>query len=213
MARRWRRRPSRHESPSPRRHSPRFLLAGAPERASNATPEKHHHRTPRRRCRRRPRRAENRLPHAIGAPVRYRFRHPARPSGRVGRAAGSVVRIWQRARQFDPTRADADAWLAAAVRHAALNIARARGREAADDARSNAGTVDPDFLDALATTETGTRLRDALGKLEPNARAALVLGFAHGLSCAELSTRLSEPPNTVRTWLRRGLATLREGLA
>ena len=125
----------------------------------------------------------------------------------------AFVRIWQRARQFDPTRADADAWLAAAVRHAALNIARARGREAADDARSNAGTVDPDSLDALATTETGTRLRDALGKLEPNARAALVLGFAHGLSCAELSTRLSEPPNTVRTWLRRGLATLREGLA
>lgn len=125
----------------------------------------------------------------------------------------AFVRIWQRARQFDPARADADAWLATAVRHAALDTARARGREAADDARSGAGAVDPESLDALAATEAGSRLRDALGKLEPDARAAVVLGFTHGLSCAELGTRLSEPPSTVRTWLRRELATLREGLA
>ncbi len=125
----------------------------------------------------------------------------------------AFVRIWQRARQFDPARADADAWLASAVRHAALDIARARGREAADDARSATGAVDTDAIDALAATEAGTRLRDALGKLEPKQRAAVVLGFVHGLSYADLTNRLNEPAGAARTWVRRGLASLRDALA
>jgi RNA polymerase sigma-70 factor, ECF subfamily len=123
----------------------------------------------------------------------------------------AFVRIWQRTRQFDPARADADAWLAAAVRHAALDIARARGREAGDEAR-NAGAVDPDSLDALAATEPGTRLRGALLKLEPKPRAAVVLGFVHGFSYAELTNRLNEPAGAARSWVRRGLAGLRDGL-
>jgi len=118
----------------------------------------------------------------------------------------TFVRIWQRARQFDPARADADAWLASTLRHTALDIARSRGREAADDAV----VVDPEALDALGGSEAGTRLRDALRKLEAKPRAAVVLGFVHGLSYAELSNRLNEPASAARSFLRRGLAGLAE---
>jgi RNA polymerase sigma-70 factor, ECF subfamily len=123
----------------------------------------------------------------------------------------AFVRIWQRARRFAPARGDADAWLASVVRHAALDIARGRGREATSD-DSRGPPVDPDALDALAATEPGTRLRDSLRRLEPKSRAAVVLGFVHGLSYGELTTRLNEPAGTARTMARRGLASIRENL-
>jgi RNA polymerase sigma-70 factor (ECF subfamily) len=123
------------------------------------------------------------------------------------------VRIWQRARQFDPQRTDADTWIAAVVRHAALDIARTRGREAADDASRGPSAIDPDSIDPLAATEPGARLRDALRKLEPKQRAAVVLAYVHGLSYAELTTRLNEPAGAARVWVRRGLAAVRDALA
>jgi RNA polymerase sigma-70 factor (ECF subfamily) len=122
----------------------------------------------------------------------------------------AFVRIWKRARRFEPARGDADAWLASVARHAALDIARSRGREAASDG-SPGPAIDPDALDALAATDPGTRLRDSLRRLEPKPRAAVVLGFVHGLSYGELTTRLSEPAGTARALVRRGLASLREG--
>ena len=121
------------------------------------------------------------------------------------------VRIWQRIRQFDPQRSDADTWIAATVRHAALDIARTRGREGGDDRRG--AVIDPEASDALAVTEAGAQLRDALAKLEPKQRAAMVLAYVHGLSYAELSLRLHEPAGAMRVWVRRGLAALREALA
>jgi RNA polymerase sigma-70 factor (ECF subfamily) len=123
----------------------------------------------------------------------------------------AFVRIWQKARRFEPASADAEAWLAGLVRHAALDIARGRGREAINDAGRNPA-VDPDALDALAATEPGMRLRDSLRLLEPKPRAAVVLGFVHGLSYGELTTHLNEPAGAARTMVRRGLATIREAL-
>lgn len=125
----------------------------------------------------------------------------------------AFVRVWRRARRLEPARGDADAWLASVVRHAALDIARRRGREAANGTGQAQAVIDPDALDALATTEPGTRLRDSLRRLEPKPRAAVVLGFVHGLSYGELTTRLSEPAGTARALVRRGLASLRESLS
>jgi RNA polymerase sigma-70 factor (ECF subfamily) len=125
----------------------------------------------------------------------------------------AFVRIWWRGRRFEPARGDADAWLVSVVRHAALDIARGRGREATDDAVRGQAAVDPDALDALAATEPGTRLRNGLRRLEPKPRAAVVLGFVHGLSYGELTTRLSEPAGATRALVRRGLASLREALS
>lgn len=121
------------------------------------------------------------------------------------------VRVWQRARQFTPARGDADAWLAAVLRQAALEIAREHGREAADDPTDT--LVDPTALEPLAASEAGTRLRDCLRRLEAKPRAAVVLGYVHGLSYAEITARLNETPGSARSLLRRGLASIRESLA
>jgi RNA polymerase sigma-70 factor (ECF subfamily) len=126
----------------------------------------------------------------------------------------AFLKLWARARQFDPARGHAEAWIGAIVRHAALDVARSRGREMlSDDPSLGDAAVDPDALDALLASESGRRLRDCLARLEPRNRQGIVLAFVYGLSHPEVAARLDQPLGTVKSWIRRGLFSLRECLA
>jgi len=126
----------------------------------------------------------------------------------------AFLKLWERARQFDPARGNAEAWIAAIVRYGALDIARTRGRETpSDDPNLGDAAIDPDALDALLSSESGKRLRDCLARLDPRNRQGIVLAFVHGLSHPEVAARLDQPLGTVKSWIRRGLFSLRECLA
>lgn len=126
----------------------------------------------------------------------------------------AFVRIAGRAAQFDPGRGAAAAWLGGIVRHAALDIARKRGREMpSDDPTLGDGVVEPEALERIAASSDGARLRDCLGRLEEKNRKGILLAFVHGLSHAQVAARLDEPLGTVKAWIRRGLLRLRECLA
>ncbi len=124
------------------------------------------------------------------------------------------LKVWERARQFDPSRGNAEVWLASIIRYGALDVARTRGREiATDDPNLGDTAIDPDALDALTTAEEGARLKACLAKLEPKNRQGIVLAFVHGLSHPEIAQRLDQPLGTVKSWIRRGLHSLRECLS
>ena len=124
------------------------------------------------------------------------------------------VKIAQRAAQYDPERGAAEAWLGSVIRHAALDIARRRGREIpTDDATLGETPVAADQLDTLAAGEDGARLRDCLARLAEKNRQGIVLAFVHGLSHPQIAAKLDLPLGTVKAWIRRGLLTLRECLA
>jgi len=53
-------------------------------------------------------------------------------------------------------------------------------------------------------------VRDCLARLTAVERQALVLAYEHGLSHSELASHLRKPLGTVKTWLRRGMANLRD---
>ena len=126
----------------------------------------------------------------------------------------AFVRIAGRAEQFDPDRGAAEAWLGGIVRHAALDIARKRGREIpSDDPNLGDAVVEPDALDRITATAEGARLRDCLRQLDDRNRKGILLAFVHGLSHAQVAARLDEPLGTVKAWIRRGLLRLRECLA
>ncbi len=55
-------------------------------------------------------------------------------------------------------------------------------------------------------------LRRAILKLPPRTRAALLLHHYSGLSVDETSAALGVSPNTIKTQLRKGLASVREEL-
>jgi RNA polymerase sigma-70 factor (ECF subfamily) len=126
----------------------------------------------------------------------------------------AFLRVASRAGQFDPARGEAGAWLGAVVRHAALDLARRRGREMpTDDPALGDAPVEADALERVAASAEGRRLRDCLAALEEKNRRGIVLAFVHGLSHAQVADRLGQPLGTVKAWIRRGLARLKECLA
>ena len=126
----------------------------------------------------------------------------------------AFLRVWTRAGSFDRDRGDAAAWLAAIVRYAALDVARTRGREIpSDDPDLGDASVEPDALTSLSAAQDGARLHECLGRLEEKNRRGIVLAFVHGLSHPEIAARLDLPLGTVKSWIRRGLLTLRECLS
>lgn len=127
----------------------------------------------------------------------------------------AFVRIWQRAGQYDPARGSALGWIYAVQRSIALNMLRADAREdllapeeidAVRDVQSQLRSAD-DIYESLATT---SQLRACLSRLDPLKRKVVLLSYALGLSHGEIAGRLSSPLGTVKAWLRRGLAALRE---
>lgn len=126
----------------------------------------------------------------------------------------AFVKISQRAGQFDPTRGQAEAWLAGIVRHAALDLARRRGRELpTDDPALGDQPVPPEALEKIGAAAEARRLRDCLATLEARNREGIMLAFVHGLSHAQIAARLGLPLGTVKAWIRRGLLRLRECMA
>lgn len=126
----------------------------------------------------------------------------------------AFLRLWQRAGQFDPARGEAGAWIATIVRHAALDTARRRGREQpTGDPELGDQPVEAEALDRLQAAEDGVRLRACLEQLEAKNRRMITLAFVNGLSHAQIADRLALPLGSVKTWIRRGLATLKDCLA
>jgi RNA polymerase sigma-70 factor (ECF subfamily) len=124
------------------------------------------------------------------------------------------VNIARRAAQYDPERGAAEAWLGSVIRHAALDIARRRGREIpTDDATLGDAPVAAEQLEALAAAEDGARLRACLARLAEKNRQGIVLAFVHGLSHPQIAAKLDLPLGTVKAWIRRGLHSLKECLS
>jgi len=126
----------------------------------------------------------------------------------------AFLRIARRAGQFDAGRGTPRAWLAAIVRHAALDIVRARGREVpTDDPDLGDEAVGPEAEERLSASIEGRRLRACLAGLEAKNREGILLAFVHGLSHPQIAHRLGTPLGTVKSWIRRGLLALKECLA
>jgi RNA polymerase sigma-70 factor, ECF subfamily len=128
-------------------------------------------------------------------------------------------KIWHGAESFDPLAAAPMAWMAAIVRNRAIDVRSSHDVSRVDS--YHATLDDPDgalerLFDWTADADEGEdrrralqRLRDCLARLAAAERQALVLAYHHGLSHSELASHLHKPLGTVKTWLRRGVASLR----
>ena len=127
----------------------------------------------------------------------------------------AYVRIWERAGEFDATRGSPIAWMATIARNRALDEVRRVRPQSLEDMPENfepaADEVDP--LAARDRSERLARLIDCLERLEDDKRAILLLAYYRGLSREALAKRFGRPAATIKTWLRRSLAGLRDCLA
>ena len=119
------------------------------------------------------------------------------------------VRIWQRAGRYDPQAGAPMPWLVTIARNQAIDRFR-------QDKSARLTQVEDGVLERLADQqdgETDLAQRDALtnclDRVEPPQRECIVLAYCEGWSREELAARYDCPVNTVKTWLRRGLISLR----
>ena len=121
------------------------------------------------------------------------------------------VRIWERAGDFNPDRASPISWMATIARNRALDEVRRKRPVAIEDHPEvqNLASDDESVLAAIMRSEDGRRLADCLTRLEPDRRHMVVLAYCEGLSRDELAVKYGQPVNTIKTWLRRSLASLK----
>jgi RNA polymerase sigma-70 factor, ECF subfamily len=124
----------------------------------------------------------------------------------------AFVQVWKQAVQFDPERGAAGAWLTSIVRYRALDITRRRVREQPGYEPPEQEDDAPDALAQLVSSTEGAALRRCMEELEPDRRALLISAYTDGLSHSELAEKSGNPLGTIKSWIRRSLATLKRCL-
>ncbi|WP_294537398.1 sigma-70 family RNA polymerase sigma factor [uncultured Rhodoblastus sp.] len=124
------------------------------------------------------------------------------------------VKIWRHAATYDAARAAPGTWMTAIARNRALDEARKRKPPTLDAESEELHLAAPE-QDPLAGRDRQEELRRLLGcldGLDAEKRRIVILAYCHGLSREDLSARFDHPTATIKTWLRRSLAQLRECL-
>lgn len=129
----------------------------------------------------------------------------------------AFIRIWTHAHQYAPERGSARGWIYAIVRNRALNMLRDGKRE---------DLVGEDRLEALQDSEQqeeimaawhrldrDSRLKECLGGLDDTKRRGILMAYVGGYTHGEIAGRLKLPLGTAKSWIRRGLLSLRECMA
>lgn len=128
----------------------------------------------------------------------------------------AFLRLWQRARQFDPERGVERSWILAIVRNSAIDAFRKQAKameRSIEDAPAVYALRDPaDTWQQVLEGLTGDRVRLALEELPPDQQQVVVQAYYEGIRPVEIARRLGIPEGTVRSRLRLALAKLRETL-
>lgn len=121
------------------------------------------------------------------------------------------VRIWERAAQFEAHRGRALAWMVTIARYCAIDLMR----------RERMTLVSDDSIGEIADESTGEALAlekpnnfdECVGRLNDKTRECLTLAFVEGRSHDEIARITTNPLGSVKSWIRRGLLSLKECLS
>lgn len=121
------------------------------------------------------------------------------------------VKIWRRASSFDAGKSRGITWLAAVARNQSID--RLRTRRQFDENVDDAYDLEDDMPGPEALTVSDDEYRtiyDCLAKLDERHSRAIKRTYLDGWTYQQAADELEVPLNTVKTWIRRSLGTLRE---
>ena len=129
------------------------------------------------------------------------------------------VRVWQKADRFATQEVNAMSWLIAIARNHAID--RIRKRKAPTSAAKTSDIDDvvdvvadraPSPEDSAINMGEARRIDHCMETLDDDKADAVKFAYIEGYSYQELADKYDIPLNTMRTWLRRSLKSLRECL-
>lgn len=132
------------------------------------------------------------------------------------------VNVWRSAQSFNPALSQARTWLNSVARNRAIDSLRRRQSEPQTVSRFQAGPDEDDTdmlqdiaadtpgpLDLLEQASDARALTACMKALSGEQQHSLALAYYQGLTHAEVAEQLGHPLGTVKSWVRRGLQSLK----
>ncbi len=124
----------------------------------------------------------------------------------------TFIKVWHGASDYTSQRGSVMSWLISMVRYRSIDMLRNKGNQTVNvddlpELRSLAN-LDQD----VANSEYAKQLENCMQELQPDSRQSIQLAFLYGLSHKEVSDHLSTALGTVKSWIRRGLDSLKRCL-
>ncbi len=129
----------------------------------------------------------------------------------------AFVRLWQRAKQFEPGKGAERSWIMAIVRNQAIDSLRKRARtmeRSIDEAPHVYALRDPDDVwQSVLEGLTGEQVLRAIRELPAEQQEVIVRAYYEGKKLVDVARELEIPEGTARSRLRLALGKLRDSLS
>ena len=123
------------------------------------------------------------------------------------------VKIWKKSSTFAISEHSPMSWLVVIARNHCIDVIRARKPNAVDIEETYDLSDDRPSPESEAINRSeGRRIDNCLETLDSKHADAVTGAYMEGYSYQELAEKYAVPINTMRTWLRRSLAKLKECL-
>lgn len=122
-----------------------------------------------------------------------------------------MLAVWHKARQFDPHRAEASAWIYRIARNRQIDLAR-RNRMPVAEPVEEPESAEPDAAQIVALAQEARVLRAALDRLNPEQTRAIEQAYMDDMPHSEISRITGLPLGTIKSRIRLGLDRLRREL-
>lgn len=133
----------------------------------------------------------------------------------------ALLSVWRNAASYSAEKGAPMTWLVSICRYRALDSLRRQRREVSldpmleeieDGTSELAGLVDESADGALISKAEERALDDCMGRLNDGQRSSLKLAYFAGCTHEEIAANLGSPIGTVKSWVRRGLESLKRCL-
>jgi RNA polymerase sigma-70 factor, ECF subfamily len=123
------------------------------------------------------------------------------------------IRIWQQAGDYQQIKGRPTSWMVAIARYRAIDLLRARRVTVQLETAELAGAEQLQVecpADRMEFRSATASLERCLGLLAAPQRQCLVLAYNNGLTQERIAQSIGQRLGTVKSWMRRGLLSLRE---
>src|SRR5580698_1339314 len=133
----------------------------------------------------------------------------------------ALLSVWRNAGSYSADKGAPMTWLVSICRYRALDSLRRQRREVSlepmlegveDGTSELAGLVDESADGALISKAEERALDDCMGRLNDGQRSSIKLAYFDGCTHEEIAANLGSPIGTVKSWVRRGLESLKRCL-
>ena len=123
-----------------------------------------------------------------------------------------MVTVWNKAGQFDPTRASVATWIYTIARNRRIDMLR-RDRRPEPEELTWGPEAEPDQFDALSLQQETQKLAEALRQLPEKQRQMIESAYFGDLTHNEIADATGLPLGTIKSRIRLALERLRHSLS